>query len=204
MNRVTNVGATKAKLAGSPPNLLLFPSLSYVVHFRLASGDTTTTRRSAGLPYVFLALLHGEPSDKPRLLLDATIRELLTIASGEQGLPPKQESADELALSGSHTLGVTHIRGSSRTGDLKKSLPSAIDAVHNEVARVHALNVLRHIFRDSVFSLSLFPHIGDAVRCSCDGLKAKSWGIVNASTMLFAALVQRYRRLVPKRRRSLS
>eukprot|EP00057_Strongylocentrotus_purpuratus_P021689 XP_011676163.1 PREDICTED: thyroid adenoma-associated protein homolog isoform X2 [Strongylocentrotus purpuratus] len=61
----------------------------------------------------------------------------------------------------------------------------------DQTARVHALNILRALFRDTKLSQEVLPFIGNGVKAAILGFAAKFWAVRNSATMLFSALISR-------------
>ncbi|GFT74739.1 thyroid adenoma-associated protein homolog [Nephila pilipes] len=57
--------------------------------------------------------------------------------------------------------------------------------------KVHALNILRALFRDACLSDVLIPFVSEALKVSIIGFKSQSWAVRNSSTLLFSALMTR-------------
>nr|XP_042902265.1 thyroid adenoma-associated protein homolog [Parasteatoda tepidariorum] len=56
---------------------------------------------------------------------------------------------------------------------------------------IHALNILRALFRDACLSEALVPFASEALKIAITGFKSKSWGVRNASTLLFSSVLIR-------------
>ncbi|XP_063957410.1 tRNA (32-2'-O)-methyltransferase regulator THADA-like [Lytechinus pictus] len=63
--------------------------------------------------------------------------------------------------------------------------------IQDHTARVHALNILRALFRDTKLGQEVLPYIGDGVKAAILGFAAKLWAVRNSATMLFSALISR-------------
>lgn len=61
----------------------------------------------------------------------------------------------------------------------------------SEQAQIHALNVLKALFRDSALRLDVIPYLSDALIIALNGYTSSSWGIRNSSTMNFSTIVER-------------
>ncbi|KAL5255601.1 hypothetical protein ACHWQZ_G010989 [Mnemiopsis leidyi] len=57
--------------------------------------------------------------------------------------------------------------------------------------RIHALNILHTLFKDSKLAEFVVPYIGRAFEISISGFSERLWSLRNASTMLFSVLVTR-------------
>ncbi|KAI8517088.1 hypothetical protein Bbelb_056690, partial [Branchiostoma belcheri] len=73
---------------------------------------------------------------------------------------------------------------------LTSSLPLPTDSKHT-VPIVHALNILKALFRNTKLGEHIFPYIVDGVRVTILGFGSKVWAIRNASTLLFSILMTR-------------
>jgi hypothetical protein len=58
-------------------------------------------------------------------------------------------------------------------------------------SRIHLLNVLRAVFKDTELSLDVIPYISAAFIVAIDGTQSIHWNIKNCSSLLFAALIAR-------------
>ena len=105
-------------------------------------------RRSAGLPFGFLAILHGEPCKTNRVLLSSTMSALLDI------LEQKEVTSEDTTR------------------------------------KVHALNVMRALVRDSDFAVNMIKHVPRALQVVIHGFSHHSWAIRNSCLMTFSALLQ--------------
>ncbi|XP_057370348.1 thyroid adenoma-associated protein homolog isoform X2 [Daphnia carinata] len=103
------------------------------------------TRRSAGLPFIFQAILSPEVEMGSGELFKNTIESLLEIASNGKS---------------------------------------------NE-CRIHALNILRNLYRESRLNQVIGPYIARGLILSITGFEAPDWPERNSSTLLFGALMIR-------------
>ena len=60
-----------------------------------------------------------------------------------------------------------------------------------EAGRVHALNMLCHLYQDKAFGLSVLPFVARGFRTAFGALAAAEWGVRNSATMLLSALLER-------------
>ncbi|XP_072171918.1 tRNA (32-2'-O)-methyltransferase regulator THADA-like [Diadema setosum] len=61
----------------------------------------------------------------------------------------------------------------------------------DDTARVHALNILRALFRDTRLGQEVLPYVADGMKVAILGFAAKLWAVRNSATMLFSALISR-------------
>ncbi|KAG8187737.1 hypothetical protein JTE90_015607 [Oedothorax gibbosus] len=57
--------------------------------------------------------------------------------------------------------------------------------------KIHALNILRALFRDACLSDVLIPFVSEGLKASIIGFKSQSWAVRNSSTLLFSSLMIR-------------
>ncbi|XP_074661192.1 tRNA (32-2'-O)-methyltransferase regulator THADA-like [Tubulanus polymorphus] len=65
------------------------------------------------------------------------------------------------------------------------------DSESNNIPRVHALNILRSLYRDTRVGDDVYPFIADGVTAAVLGFSSNMWDIRNSSTLLFSALMTR-------------
>ncbi|CAM9698775.1 unnamed protein product, partial [Phaeothamnion confervicola] len=120
-------------------------------------------RRSSGFAYAFLALLKAEPRDRVPVLLPRAIPFLLALAARA---PAPLETGDG---DGGISAGGGGWQG-----------------------QVHALNILRLCFLDSVLAEDMAgAYRTDAFEAAVRGFEDRAWAVRNSSLLLFAALVRR-------------
>ncbi|CAH1240076.1 THADA [Branchiostoma lanceolatum] len=73
---------------------------------------------------------------------------------------------------------------------LASSLPLPTDSKHT-VPIVHALNILKALFKNAKLGENIFPYIIDGVKVTILGFGSEVWAIRNASTLLFSILMTR-------------
>ncbi|XP_054712969.1 thyroid adenoma-associated protein homolog [Uloborus diversus] len=61
----------------------------------------------------------------------------------------------------------------------------------NPDAQVHALNILRTLFRDASLGEAVMPFVSEGLKISILGFKSHLWSVRNSSTLLFSALTTR-------------
>ncbi|KAJ1624669.1 hypothetical protein T492DRAFT_1147835 [Pavlovales sp. CCMP2436] len=59
------------------------------------------------------------------------------------------------------------------------------------VSRVHALNLLRHLFADRVFVIEMAPHLGAGFELALSALESSKWDVRNSGNQLVATLLSR-------------
>ncbi|KAF8795715.1 Thyroid adenoma-associated protein like protein [Argiope bruennichi] len=89
----------------------------------------------------------------------------------------------------------THKEVSLLFGEISDRIPVSnddnIESGILYVAQVHALNILRALFRDSCLSDFLIPFVSEALMISITGFKSHYWIVRNSSHLLFSALMTR-------------
>ncbi|XP_064621388.1 tRNA (32-2'-O)-methyltransferase regulator THADA-like isoform X2 [Lineus longissimus] len=65
------------------------------------------------------------------------------------------------------------------------------DTEKENIPKVHALNILRTLFRDTRLSDDVFPFIADGLKAAVLGFLSQDWAIRNSATLLFSALMTR-------------
>ncbi|NWJ00376.1 THADA protein, partial [Crypturellus undulatus] len=61
----------------------------------------------------------------------------------------------------------------------------------NVIPQVHALNILRALFRDTRLGENIIPYIADGIQAAILGFMSPVWAVRNSSTLLFSALITR-------------
>uniref|UniRef100_A0A8C8S7C6 tRNA (32-2'-O)-methyltransferase regulator THADA n=1 Tax=Pelusios castaneus TaxID=367368 RepID=A0A8C8S7C6_9SAUR len=59
------------------------------------------------------------------------------------------------------------------------------------IPQVHALNILRALFRDTRFGENIIPYIADGTQAAILGFTSPVWTVRNSSTLLFSTLITR-------------
>ncbi|XP_062346348.1 tRNA (32-2'-O)-methyltransferase regulator THADA [Cinclus cinclus] len=85
----------------------------------------------------------------------------------------------------------------SKTDLLKRTMKELISlaAPLNEslsvIPQVHALNILRALYRDTRLGENIMPYVADGIKASILGFMSPVWAVRNSSTLLFSALITR-------------
>ncbi|KAI9564730.1 hypothetical protein GHT06_008471 [Daphnia sinensis] len=135
--------SSKSELHNCPASWLL--DLVQDLKDNESAAKLCATRRSAGLPFIFQAILSPEVEMGSGELFKNTIESLLEIASN----------------------GVAH------------------------ECRIHALNILRNLYRESRLNQVIGPYVARGLILSITGFEAPDWPERNSSTLLFSALMTR-------------
>ena len=123
-----------------------------VVMIAQAEAETSVSRRSAGLPYMFIALLRSEFGGSIRPLLRRAVEGLLDVVERPLGESPSDMEVQSV---------------------------------------VHAWNVLRVIFRESVFARAIAFALPRALQAVIEGFSSSLWSIRNVCTLTYSALLAR-------------
>ncbi|KAJ8248320.1 hypothetical protein GJAV_G00240740 [Gymnothorax javanicus] len=62
---------------------------------------------------------------------------------------------------------------------------------HSTVPQVHALNILRALYRDTRLGENIVPFVSDGVQAAVLGFTSPVWAVRNSSTLLFSTLITR-------------
>ncbi|XP_067901270.1 thyroid adenoma-associated protein isoform X3 [Heterodontus francisci] len=62
---------------------------------------------------------------------------------------------------------------------------------HATIPQVHALNILRALFRDTKLGENVIPYVADGIQAAILGFTSPVWAVRNSSTLLFSALITR-------------
>ncbi|XP_017654373.1 thyroid adenoma-associated protein isoform X2 [Nannospalax galili] len=65
------------------------------------------------------------------------------------------------------------------------------DASLGTVPQVHALNILRALFRDTRLGENIIPYVADGAKAAILGFTSPVWAVRNSSTLLFSSLITR-------------
>ncbi|XP_017296045.1 thyroid adenoma-associated protein isoform X2 [Kryptolebias marmoratus] len=71
------------------------------------------------------------------------------------------------------------------------ALPSADRTAGCTVPQVHALNVLRALYRDTRLGENIVPFVADGMQAAVLGFTSPVWAVRNSSTLLFSTLITR-------------
>ncbi|XP_012583035.1 PREDICTED: thyroid adenoma-associated protein isoform X1 [Condylura cristata] len=71
------------------------------------------------------------------------------------------------------------------------SLAGPSDIVQSTVPQVHALNILRALFRDTRLGENIIPYVADGAKSAILGFTSPVWAVRNSSTLLFSTLITR-------------
>ncbi|NXL50573.1 THADA protein, partial [Podilymbus podiceps] len=71
------------------------------------------------------------------------------------------------------------------------SLAAPLNEPLNVIPQVHALNILRALFRDTRLGENIMPYVADGIQAAILGFTSPVWAIRNSSTLLFSALITR-------------
>ncbi|XP_063299969.1 tRNA (32-2'-O)-methyltransferase regulator THADA [Pelobates fuscus] len=62
---------------------------------------------------------------------------------------------------------------------------------NSTIPQVHALNILRALFRDTRLGENVIPYVGDGTKAAILGFTSPVWAVRNSSTLLFSTLITR-------------
>ncbi|XP_042330364.1 thyroid adenoma-associated protein isoform X2 [Sceloporus undulatus] len=85
----------------------------------------------------------------------------------------------------------------SKTGLLKITMQELIhlaspsNAPPTTIPQVHALNILRALFKDTRLGENIIPYVSDGMRAAVLGFTSSVWAVRNSSTLLFSTLITR-------------
>ncbi|XP_040594648.1 thyroid adenoma-associated protein [Mesocricetus auratus] len=71
------------------------------------------------------------------------------------------------------------------------SLALPVDGSKGTVPQVHALNILRALFRDTRLGENIIPYVADGAKAAILGFTSPVWAVRNSSTLLFSSLITR-------------
>ncbi|XP_062980061.1 tRNA (32-2'-O)-methyltransferase regulator THADA [Elgaria multicarinata webbii] len=70
-------------------------------------------------------------------------------------------------------------------------LASPSNASPSTIPQVHALNILRALFKDTRLGENIIPYVADGMRAAILGFTSSVWAVRNSSTLLFSTLITR-------------
>ncbi|NXR29987.1 THADA protein, partial [Zosterops hypoxanthus] len=71
------------------------------------------------------------------------------------------------------------------------SLAAPLNEPLSVIPQVHALNILRALYRDTRLGENIMPYVADGIKASILGFMSPVWAVRNSSTLLFSALITR-------------
>ncbi|XP_014806547.1 PREDICTED: thyroid adenoma-associated protein isoform X2 [Calidris pugnax] len=71
------------------------------------------------------------------------------------------------------------------------SLAAPLNEPSSVIPQVHALNILRALFRDTRLGENIMPYVADGIQAAILGFMSPVWAVRNSSTLLFSALITR-------------
>lgn len=71
------------------------------------------------------------------------------------------------------------------------SLAAPLNEPISVIPQVHALNILRALYRDTRLGENIMPYVADGIKASILGFMSPVWAVRNSSTLLFSALITR-------------
>ncbi|XP_064914350.1 tRNA (32-2'-O)-methyltransferase regulator THADA isoform X1 [Columba livia] len=71
------------------------------------------------------------------------------------------------------------------------SLAAPLNEPSSVIPQVHALNILRALFRDTRLGENIMPYVADGMQAAILGFMSPVWAVRNSSTLLFSALITR-------------
>eukprot|EP01087_Luapelamoeba_hula_P020436 TRINITY_DN6969_c0_g1_i2.p1 TRINITY_DN6969_c0_g1~~TRINITY_DN6969_c0_g1_i2.p1 ORF type:complete len:1429 (+),score=218.47 TRINITY_DN6969_c0_g1_i2:1373-5659(+) len=160
--------------------------LDRLLHTIREDAISSVSRRSAGLPYAFTAILRAEAAiahqqrSDATLLVEKAITTLLAMAAGH--------ATESAVLAGLELKTVDTETGNEVPhGDNREGGVQA----RKEAMAVHALNVMRMLFRDSLLRTALNPYVPQVLAITLHGYSSPIWAIRNSCTMTFSVVVER-------------
>ncbi|XP_069810892.1 tRNA (32-2'-O)-methyltransferase regulator THADA isoform X2 [Dendropsophus ebraccatus] len=72
------------------------------------------------------------------------------------------------------------------------AMPSSdLSGNNSTIPQVHALNILRAVFRDTRLGENVIPYVGEGTQAAILGFTSPVWAVRNSSTLLFSTLITR-------------
>ena len=96
-----------------------------------------------------------------------------------------------LSKGGGAMIGVALRRLLARAADEKGEEGGEAEGEAEWGGRVHALNLLRHIYQDKAFGVAVMSHVADGFLCAFSALASARWAVRNSGTLLLASLLER-------------
>ena len=161
-----------------------------------------STRRSAGLPYAFLAVLRSETiaaerARTSRSMLPLVISHLITTASRQvwisqpaltsEGVQRMAAERDEDSVSLPSSSDPSHTSQDADVGKGRESNHSPKEHRH----QVHAFNVIRAIIRDRNVIHDISPYVEPVLTLVLKLYASPHWAVQNSATMAFSTLLER-------------
>ena len=160
-------------------------------------------KASTGLALVCERLLASDASELAALpaawldeLLSTASRGATTFLRRSAGLPfavlAVLYAEHNLSKGGGAMIGVAlRIRLLARAADEKGEEGGEAEGESEWGGRVHALNLLRHIYQDKAFGAAVMSHVADGFLCAFSALASARWAVRNSGTLLLASLLER-------------
>ncbi|CAG10188.1 unnamed protein product [Tetraodon nigroviridis] len=76
-------------------------------------------------------------------------------------------------------------------GLIALAVPADGDSDGSNVPQVHALNILRALYRDTRLGENIIPFVSDGMQAAVLGFTSPVWAVRNSSTLLFSTLITR-------------
>jgi cell envelope opacity-associated protein A len=126
------------------------------------------------------AILTAEPSHTGRVCLKSTMETLLRVARECNTFPQKATTAAAATAEAAATVAVTPASKELETGQ-QSTTPASASAssstAPSQPAAVHALNILRALYRDSRLGEHIVPFIPEGVMIAIEGFSAPLWPV---------------------------
>ncbi len=183
-------------VCGSEPSLIALVTERLQSLLALIRSDVSDSwiRRSAGLPFCVLAMLQGQPlqSHRETSLLSYTLTTLLDICRSVLAASPSTATVPAASTAASKAVAAAAATATATTAGAASNF-SPVSAAANWKGLVHALNVMKFIFKDSCLALDATPFIADAMIVAITGFAHAEWAVRNSSLLLFGSILRRTR-----------